>query len=111
MNAKDYINNLEPPLSDIVKKLQSVVKASSGDIKEEIKWNVPVYSINKNICAIMAHKNHVNFQVFQGAHIASAELLNGTGASMRHKQFETVNDIKVAEIKKIMKQAIALDKM
>ncbi len=80
MNDVDsYIQSVEDNLKPIVKKLRGAIKDCSEVIKEEMKWSVPTYSINKNICSIMAHKHHVNFQIFQGANLKDSKLLYGTG--------------------------------
>ncbi|MEE9338312.1 MAG: DUF1801 domain-containing protein [Methylococcaceae bacterium] len=106
MNAEQYIGKLDSPLKEIVKELRKIVTNHSSDIKEEMKWNVPTYSINKNICSIMAHKKHVNFQIFRGAHIKDAEELEGTGKDMRHLKFSTLGEVEEAKMEKYLKQAI-----
>ena len=97
-------------MKEIVEELRMIVTNHSSDIKEEIKWNVPTYSINKNICSIMAHKNHVNFQIFRGAHITDAQELEGTGKDMRHLKFSTLGEVKDVKVEKYLEQAIVLDK-
>ena len=110
MNIDEYIETLEPPIDEVVTELRSIVKSSSKLLQEDIKWKVPTYSVNSNICSIVAHKRHVNLQVFQGAHIATSKHLSGTGKDMRHIKYVTVRAIDRALIKKIISQAIALDK-
>jgi hypothetical protein len=110
MNDVDsYIQSVEDNLKPIVKKLRGVIKDCSGVIKEEMKWNVPTYSINKNICSIMAHKYHVNFQIFQGENLKDSKLLYGTGKNMRHLRYENIEQVDITIINKIIKQAIMKD--
>jgi hypothetical protein len=110
MNDVDsYIQSVEDNLKPIVKKLRGAIKDCSGVIKEEMKWNVPTYSINKNICSIMAHKYHVNFQIFQGANLKDSKLLYGTGKNMRHLRYENIEQVDVTIINKIIEQAIMKD--
>ena len=109
MKIGDYIESVDPSLRVIVEILRKTIRETSIEFREEIKWNVPTYSINKNICSIMAHKGHVNLQVFQGAKIKDANKLDGTGKEMRHITFTKLGKVKVAEIRKYLKQAIALD--
>jgi hypothetical protein len=110
MNDIDsYIQSVNDNLKPIVKKLRGVIKDSSKEFKEEMKWNVPTYSINKNICSIMAHTDHVNFQIFQGSTLKDSKLLYGTGKSMRHLRFENIEQMDIAILKKIIKQAINVD--
>ncbi len=110
-NFESYIkavknDNLKP----IVLKLRELIKECSKEIKEELKWNVPTYSINKNICSIMAHKHHVNFQIFQGANLKGSELLYGTGKNMRHLRYESIEQVDLKIAKNIIEQAINEDK-
>jgi len=110
MNKIDsYIESVEADLKPIVSKLRKAIISVSTDLKEDIKWSVPTYSINKNICSIMAHKKHVNLQVFRGAHIEDSDLLSGTGKDMRHIKYENLNDVKVSVIKNVIRQAIIVD--
>jgi len=104
-----YIKSVEDELRPLVKKLRETIKSVSPELEEDIKWSVPTYSLNKNICSIMAHKKHVNIQVFRGAHIKDAELLIGTGKDMRHIKYENLSDLKVSVLKKIIKQAVVVD--
>ncbi len=110
MTVEEYIENIDSSMKNIVLKLREIVKASSSELTEEIKWNVPTYSINKNICSIMAHKNHVNFMIFQGAKIESAEVLEGNGKTMRRIKYTDSKQIDTSELNKYIKQAIELDK-
>ena len=110
-NFESYIkavknDNLKP----IVLKLRELITEGSKEIKEEMKWNVPTYSINKNICSIMAHKNHVNFQIFQGANLKDSKLLHGTGKNMRHLRYESIEQIDLKIVKNIIEQAINEDR-
>ncbi len=117
MNADDnldntvdgYVETLDLPIREIVIRLREIVTGSSADMKESIKWNVPTYSINSTLCSIMAHKKHVNLQIFRGAHIDDANLLSGSGKDMRHIKFSNEVDIDVAQLKRILAQAIEQD--
>jgi hypothetical protein len=110
MNTDDYFENLNSPIKEISIELRRIVTTFSPELKEEIKWGVPTYSINKNICSIIAHKRHVNFQIMQGAHIGNIDTLEGTGKDMRHMKFLSLHEINQATVEKCLMQAIALDK-
>ena len=104
-----YIESIDDNLQPVVVKLRKIIKAVSENFNEEIKWGVPTYSINKNICSIIAHKKHVNLQIFQGKKLKGSSLLTGTGKSMRHLKFESVADVNLGPVKKILYQAVELD--
>ena len=110
MSVDEYVDQLNFSMKEIVEKLRKIINNHSSDIKEEIKWNVPTYSINRNVCSIMVHKKHVNFQIFRGAHLKDAGELAGTGKDMRHLKITTVDDVQEISVKKYLRQAIELDK-
>jgi len=109
MSVDKYIDQLKPPMREIVEKLRSIVKSTDSRITEQIKWNVPVFSISKNICSIIVHKQYVNFQIFQGGNLKDANELEGTGKAMRHIKLYSLEDVKKGQIQKYLKQAIQLD--
>lgn len=109
-NVESYITSVDSKLQPIVVMLRELIRNVSGELKEELKWNVPTYSMNKNICSIMAHKKHVNLQIFRGAELENTEALLGTGKAMRHLKFETMNDVEVATVSEIIKQALVIDR-
>jgi len=109
VSADNYIESLASPVKEIAIELRSITLSLSASLKEDIKWNVPTYSINSNICSIMAHKNHVNLQIFRGAQIKAADMLEGTGKDMRHIKYASKQDIDREKLERILSQAIALD--
>lgn len=109
MDTEQYIGKLDFPLNEIAKELRRIITTFSSVIREEMKWNVPTYSINKNICAIIAHNNHVNFQIFRGAHMLDSLELEGTGKNMRHLKLSTLSEVEETKLVKYLEQAIELD--
>lgn len=110
MTVDEYIDKLDSPMKEISIELQKIVMACPSDLKEGMKWNVPTYTANRNICSIMAHKKHVNFQIFQGAHIKGAGKLEGTGKDMRHLKFSRLDAVNQSDVGEYLKQAVELDK-
>ena len=109
MNVDKYIEELDSPMKEIVMKLRRIVTEFSKGLKEELKWRVPTYSHNRNICSIMAHRKHVNFQLMQGAHMDDAKELEGTGRDMRHMKFFTPEEIDTVKIEYYLQRAMDLD--
>ena len=108
-NTDEYFQQLEAPLKEVALKLRSIIDSMPGELEQQLKWNVPTWSKNKNICSIMAHKHHVSLQLMQGARLADVELLEGSGKDMRHLKFSQVDDINTEMIKKLLSQAIKQD--
>lgn len=109
MDVDDYIAKHDGEIKEIVVSLRTLVKDSCPGIRETIKWNVPTYSGSSMVCSIMAHKNHVNLQIFKGAQIKDAGLLDGTGKNMRHLKISTIEEINASRLKKVLQQAVELD--
>lgn len=107
--AEEYFESLDNPVKEVAEKLRETICTTEPGFQEQLKWNVPTYSLNKNVCSIMAHKNHVNLQIMQGALLENAALLDGTGKAMRHLKFSTVDEIDTTLVKNILEQAITLD--
>ena len=110
MSVDEYVGNLASPQREISEKLRNIIKDTDNNLIETIKWNTPVYTLNKNICSIVAHKNHVNLQIFQGGNIKDHKKLQGTGKNMRHLRFLSTNDVEKNSIQRYLKQAIVLDR-
>jgi len=109
MTPDEYFVSLESPMKEIAIALREILREQPFGFKEEIKWNVPTYSLNRNICSIMVHKAHVNFQIFQGAHIEDAVELQGVGKDMRHVGISNLEQIDSAKLIKYLEQAVRLD--
>jgi len=110
MNKVDqYIDSVHEDMRPIVVALRSIIVGASGDFVEEIKWKALTYSLNKMVCSIMVHKNHVNLQLFQGAKIQSVDKLIGTGKNMRHIKFSHLSDLDTSAATKIIEEVIELD--
>ena len=93
-----------------VEQTRDAILKASDSLNEEMKWGSPTYSINKNICSIHVHKEHLNLQFFYGAEIDEDNVLEGTGDNMRHLKILTRTKIDTKLIKKLVKKAIEFDK-
>ncbi len=110
MSVEEYFARLDPPMLEISNELRKIVLAFTPVLKEQLKWNVPTYSGKNSICSIMAHKKHVNLQIFQGAHITDVHKLEGSGKDMRHLKFSAIDDIVKVDVQTFLKQALELDR-
>jgi len=106
----EFINKVPPELIALVEQTRKIILDCSRKLKEEIKWGSPTYYINKHICSIHVHKEHINLQFFFGAKLKSAGLLEGTGKTMRHLKIASSKDIVPSKIEKLVKEAVEFDK-
>lgn len=46
--VEQYIKELPSPQQDIVSSLCEIIRNTTPDMQDSIKWDVPVFSINRN---------------------------------------------------------------
>lgn len=105
VQVDDYINRLDENQKKLVTKLRAIIFKTFPKMKEEFKWSLPYYM---PVCYIGAFKDHVNLGILFGGLIKDPKLKNmmeGTGASMRHVKIYKLGDINQARISKILKEA------
>lgn len=60
-----YINALPKWQQEICQKVRSLIHQADADISEEIKFrNRPYFTMQGNVCALLAAKDHVNVFVY-----------------------------------------------
>jgi hypothetical protein len=107
---KKYNYKFEPPVKKVVEGLRIAVLDADSEIEETIKWKNLFFIKNGYLCAIVAHKNHVNLEFWKGVDlIKKGYEIEGTGKSIRHNKYYEVKRIKKAEIKKLVKDAIKIN--
>ncbi len=65
------IRGLDPSLRPIAIALRDLVRRTAPELRETVKWNVPVWVGRKNVACIMIYPDHVNLGFFQGAKLRS----------------------------------------
>ncbi|SHN30352.1 DUF1801 domain-containing protein [Gracilibacillus kekensis] len=109
-SVEQYIEKHPKNIQEITVNLRQLILNTSSEWTEEIKWGMPSYSINKNICYLQASKNHVNLGFYHGAQLEDPHnLLGGTGKQMRHIRVKKMEDIDEDSLKLYVKNAIQLD--
>lgn len=104
----NYIAKLDPAQSAIITELRSLVVANFPQLKEEFKWNQPVYTLNgKDVAYIVATKGGANFGLTKGAQLNDPKgLLEGTGKDMRHIKVASLDSIDLEYVEQLVDQAI-----
>lgn len=71
MTPSEHITNYIAELSDwrgeMLARLRKLVRESAPDLREEWKWDTPVWSQKGNVVAIGAFKDHIKLNFFKGA--------------------------------------------
>jgi hypothetical protein len=103
-----YIGLLGTPQNDVAARLREIVLTRYPQLREDIKWHVPVYSLGTTpIVSIEGFKAHVNLKFFKGALLQDREgLLEGTGKGVRHIKFRSTEDVDEGKIRGLIDQAL-----
>jgi hypothetical protein len=97
----DYINSLPGWQRDICQQVRDVVHAADPEVAETIKrTNQPYFTLQGNICALLAAKDHVNIFIYDPIAPDPEGLINqGQGN-------KTARAIQVHQDDKLNKQAL-----
>lgn len=99
---------MDPKLRVLAKEVWSIGRKALPKAQESIRVSVPTFSVNGNYFAMIRdYSNHVNLYFFSGAKLSS-KLLEGTGKGMRHIKIASRDDIKSAEIARLLRAAAKL---
>jgi hypothetical protein len=95
-----YLATVPSELHEHVRALDTLVRKAAPGLTPSLKWGNLTYHHTRNVCALVAHRQYVNLQVWGGATIADpGALLKGAGKQMRH--------IKLVPGKAINRRAVA----
>ena len=93
--------------------LRKIINAADPSLKEDWKWDIPIWSANGNVCAIGAFKDHIKINFFKGASLSDPHhLFNGgleakASRSIDLSQSDTVDE---AALKQLVRAAVARNK-
>ena len=110
-NVDLYQSELPHAQKEIVKRLRAFIARRYPELKESLKWHVPIYSLNgKNLLGLQDFTAHVNLNFFRCAQLHDARgILIGTGKLVRHVTFRSFADIDYGALKDFIDQAIRLN--
>lgn len=110
IDVDEYFARFDPLMRELGKELRKIILNAVSDLDEVIKWRMPVYEKNGNVCSIAVHKDHVNLEFFRGIELKDPnQLLQGTGKKMRLFKIKSRDEIKVNSIKSLLNQAVKLN--
>ncbi|WP_373766052.1 DUF1801 domain-containing protein [Jeotgalibaca porci] len=107
-----FIAELSPEQNSIVLKLREILANPSFDLTETYKWSSPTYENNGLVAYIKTAKAYVSLGFYKGFELVpfdSSELLEGSGNTLRHLKFRSLEDIYVSVIEPLITQAINLN--
>jgi len=107
----DYLNKAGK-LEAVAKAVRALTKNTVRGVEEYVNpWKIPSFDSNGPLCCFMVGKEHVTFAFMRGAALLDPEkLLEGTGKGVRHIKLRSVADVKKPAVKKLITQAVKLNK-
>ncbi len=101
---------IDPPQRGVARALRALILETGSGLQEKMMYSVPWYRGNAYVCAIAAHTDHTNLEFYRGASLRDpAGLLEGTGKNLRHVKLSTVDDVRRASLRALLREALALD--
>lgn len=106
-----WFDNLPQAHKKLLEPLRQTILSADDEVREELKWGQPCYSVNKLLCYLQKAKEHVTIGFQQGANLDDPDnLLSGEGKSMRHIKFPLTANLDKRAITKLIKKAIEHDR-
>jgi hypothetical protein len=107
-----YVDTKPAELRDVAEKLRKLMKKTVKSAKESVNsWKIPTYESNGPMCFFMVGKYHVTFGFLRGTSLPdSAGPLQGTGKNVRHVKLRTAEDVKEPALRKLIEEAVRLNK-
>lgn len=80
---------------EILSCIRQLIFQTVSSIKEEYKWNRPVYKTNEMFAYLQTSKNYVTLGFYKGFEKIndSKNLLEGTGKTMRHIKLRSMENV------------------
>jgi hypothetical protein len=89
-----YISEASEEQKKIMEILRSIIHEEAPDVKENFKWNRPVFSTDTDFAYFKTSKSYLTFGIFKFEKIKDyATLLEGTGQDMRHIKIKKAEDL------------------
>jgi hypothetical protein len=94
----DYINSLPNWQQDICRRVRDLVHAADRDVTETIKrTDRPYFTLQGNICALLAAKDHVNIFIYDPIAPDPEGIINQgqgnlTARAIQVRESETINE-------------------
>ena len=108
----EHINELADWRGEMLAKLRKLTLDAAPGIVEEWKWNTPVWSLNKNVVAVGAFKDHIKINFFQGASLNDPHGLFNAGLEAKATRAIDIykgDIINEAALKELIRAAVSVD--
>jgi uncharacterized protein YdhG (YjbR/CyaY superfamily) len=100
-NIDDYIQSQPSEIRELLVRVRTTIQEAAPDAKEDIKYGMPTFILNKNLVHFAANKNHIGFYPSPSGIIQFTEELKPYKTSIGAIQFPFDKEIPLELIGKI----------
>lgn len=112
MTIEDYFLNLEnPTVQELMIATHEMILELLPNIRANIKYKIPFYSLRRNICYLNPSGNHIYIGFLYG-HLLSNEqgiLVTAGRKQVRHVDIFSLKDVHREVVKEVILEAVLLD--
>jgi hypothetical protein len=111
-SVDEYVLQLEAWQQEVVEALRTLVRQTVANVRESMRWAVPVFDAGGPFCHIKPFARYVHFGFWRGAEMADPEgvLTTDRGGKMRYVRIERASDVAPATLAALIDEAVALNK-
>ena len=105
-----YIAGLSDWRGEMLARLRQLVLEAAPDIKENWKWDTPVWSQKGNVLAVAAFKDHMKLNFFKGVFLDDPQGLFNAGLEAKATRAIDLNEgdsIDESALKELIRAAVA----
>lgn len=105
-----YLFDLPEWQQEIIQYLRDVILSAAPTMVEELKYNIPFYSCNGNLCYINPQNESIVLGFIKGAQmIDEPNLLEGGQKEVRHYVIHNFDEIDEEGLRILLQEAILLN--
>lgn len=110
-SADNYFELIESTeLLELALAVRHIIKRVLPNVSESIKWDLPFYTYQGNLCYINIRKGNLELGFYRGVHLSNSNgLLQGDGKLVRHIILHPSEDIPVEGIIETLLEAAKLN--
>ena len=104
-----YIEELADWRGEMLARLRNLVREADPDLREEWKWDTPVWSQKGNVLALSAFKDHVKLNFFKGAFLIDPKGIFNAGLEAKTTRAIDLNEgeeIDYSALKDLIRAAV-----
>lgn len=109
MTIDDFVDTLTGWQHDDTQQIVSIVRESSPEVTESIKWNNPYFDINGSFIKLYIAQSWINIYFYKGKQLTSLLFEPTDNVQMRTVKVSQENRLQLAAFKQLVSEAVRLN--